>query len=56
MCIRDSDEASMVNVELFYDLIRAVKPGGRLIVCGDKMCIRDRINILTLRPLGISLM
>lgn len=29
------DEASMVNVELFYDLIRAVKPGGRLIVCGD---------------------
>lgn len=25
----------MVNVELFYDLIRAVKPGGRLIVCGD---------------------
>lgn len=29
------DEASMVNVELFYDLIRAVKTGGRLIVCGD---------------------
>ena len=28
------DEASMVNVELFYDLIRAVKTGGRLIVCG----------------------
>lgn len=29
------DEASMVNIELFHDLISAIKPGGRLVVCGD---------------------
>ena len=29
------DEASMVNVHLFYQLVSAVKPGGRVLVCGD---------------------
>ena len=29
------DEASMVNCSLFYDLVSAIKPGGRIIICGD---------------------
>lgn len=30
------DEASMLNVELLYDLLKAVKPGSRVIFVGDK--------------------
>lgn len=29
------DEASMINSQLFYDLISAIKPGARLVICGD---------------------
>jgi exodeoxyribonuclease V alpha subunit len=29
------DEASMVNVSIFYNLVKAIKQGSRLIICGD---------------------
>lgn len=29
------DEASMVNIHLFYQLVSAIKPGGRVLICGD---------------------
>lgn len=31
------DEASMVNAGLFYDFLVAVRPGTKLIICGDHM-------------------
>ena len=29
------DECSMINARLFYDLIQAIKPGTKVIMCGD---------------------
>lgn len=29
------DECSMINAKLFYDLLQAIRPGSKLIMCGD---------------------